>query len=88
VAASAEPEVTLPEPPATEAPAPEAAAPEEPAAAAEVAPPAKTVDDAQVFSIVHKVVLKMSPPALSPQMIEDIARRFADEITAELKSES
>ena len=30
----------------------------------------------------------MSPPALSPQMIEDIARRFADEIVAELRSES
>lgn len=67
------------------------------AAGAEVAPepepfappaPARTVDPEQVFSIVHKVVIKMSPPALSPQMIEDIARKFADEIIAELSSES
>ncbi|HET7840446.1 MAG TPA: response regulator [Terriglobia bacterium] len=91
-AAAAPPEIAQSEAPSSEAPAPEAVAapPEEPAAPApaEVAPRAKTVDEAQVFSIVHKVVLKMSPPALSPQMIEDIARRFADEITAELKSES
>jgi CheY-like chemotaxis protein len=51
-------------------------------------PSAPALDPEQVFSIVHKVVVKMSPPALSPQMIEDIARRFADEIVAELRSES
>ncbi len=84
---------------AAEPPAPEtetaAAPPEEPVAQAEPAPPpaevaapAATVDEAEIFSIVHKVVLKMSPPALSPLMIEDIARRCADEIVAELKSKS
>lgn len=70
---------------------------EEPAAVAEEAaapPPAegapaeKTIDEAQVSSIVHKVVVKMSPPALSQQTVEDLARQLADEIIAELKSES
>jgi CheY-like chemotaxis protein len=89
------PEVT---PPAVSAepPAPEvvAAPPEEPAAQAaptppaEVAPPAKVIDDAQVYAIVHKVVAKMSPSAFSPEFIENLARKFADEIAAELKSES
>ncbi len=59
-------------------------------AVTEPATPAREVprplDAAEIFSIVHKVVVKMSPPALSPQTVEDIARRFADEITAELNS--
>jgi CheY-like chemotaxis protein len=75
-------------PPEAAAEAPEAA-PEAAAPAPAAAPPAPAaLDPEQVFSIVHKVVLKMSPPALSPQMIEDIARRFTDEILAELGSES
>lgn len=51
-------------------------------------PPARTLDADQIFAIVHKVVVKMSPPALSPQMVEEMARKFADEITAEFDSES
>jgi len=54
------------------APAPEAAA-----------PPAPTLDAEQVYSIVHRVVMKMSPPAFPAQALEDMARRFTDEIVAE-----
>jgi CheY-like chemotaxis protein len=79
------PEVAAaPEPPAPE---PELA-PSPPQAAAPPPAPVAAIDPAQVFTIVHKVVVKMSPPALSPQMIEDIARKFADEIVAELSAES
>jgi CheY-like chemotaxis protein len=66
-----------------------AAVEEAPPAPEAVAPPpaaAKTLDEAQIFSIVHQVVVKMSPPALSPQVVEDIARRFADEVIQELNS--
>ncbi len=97
-AAAPEPEIAAPEreaaAPEAALPAPAAAAaaetPEAPpeAAAEPAAPAAAALDPEQVFSIVHKVVVKMSPPALSPQMIEDIARRFTDEILAELRSES
>ena len=55
-----------------------------------VAPPPaapKTLDAEQVFAIVHRVVVNMSPPALSAQIVEDIARRFADELIQELRSE-
>jgi CheY-like chemotaxis protein len=77
-----------PEPPASE----EAAAPLEltpPPEAASLAPaPSAAISAEQVYAIVHKVVAKMSPPAFPPQMIEDMARRFADEIAAELNSQS
>jgi len=55
-----------------------------------VAPPPaapKTLDAEQVFAIARRVVVNMSPPALSAQVVEDIARRFAEEITAELNSQ-
>lgn len=42
------------------------------------------LDSQLVYSIVHRVVVKMSPRALAPQAIEDMARKLADEITAEL----
>jgi CheY-like chemotaxis protein len=89
-AAVAEPEVGAPQPEVStlepSAPASPAEAPED--AAAPVAPAVTKLDPEQVFSIVHKVVVKMSPPALSPQMIEDIARKFADEIATEQGFES
>ena len=78
---SAEPEVA---PPATPEPEPEPAPEPEPPAA----PATKTLDAEEIYSIVHKVVVKMSPPALSPQMIEDMARKFADEIISDLNSKS
>jgi CheY-like chemotaxis protein len=88
-----EPEAAAPQP-GMAAPPPEPVAPAMEAAPppSEIAAPApaasSTFDPEELFLIVHKVVVKMSPPALSPQMIEDIARRFADEIAAELRSES
>lgn len=89
------PGVAEPRPEAV-APAPEAAPPltelaappDEPPAPASTGGPDTAIAPERVFTIVHKVVVKMSPPALSPQMVEDIARKFADEITAELNSES
>jgi CheY-like chemotaxis protein len=64
-----------------------AAGEEAPVAGESVAPPPaapNTLDAAQVFAIVHRVVVRMSPPALSPQIVEDIARRFTDELMQEL----
>ena len=96
--AEAPPEAAPPEPKpeaAAEAPEPKTAVPEAAAESPEVAPaeiaaaPAPAAPDPeQVFSIVHKVVASMSPPALTPQMIEDIARRLSDEILTDLRSES
>ena len=60
-----------------------AEAPVEPSSAAS-APAAQALDPAQVYSIVHRVVAKMSP-RLSAQSIEDMARNLSDEINAELK---
>ena len=52
--------------------------------AAETTP---ALDSALVQSIVQKVVARMSPPALSPHAIEEMAQRLADEIIAEINSE-
>ena len=45
---------------------------------------ARALDPAQVYSIVHRVVAKMSP-RMSAQSIEDMARNLSEEINAELK---
>ncbi len=47
----------------------------------------QALDPAQVFSIVHRVVAKMSP-RMSAQSIEDMARNLSEEINAEIKSAS
>jgi hypothetical protein len=47
---------------------------------------APTLDPDWVYWIVRSVVVKMSPPALSIETIEEIARTITDEITAELNS--
>jgi hypothetical protein len=52
-------------------------------AAEAVPPPAPALDADQVYSIVHRVVVKMSPPAFPPQAVEDMARKFTDEILSE-----
>jgi CheY-like chemotaxis protein len=41
-----------------------------------------------ICTIVRKVVLKMSPPALGSEVLEDITRRITSELTAELDSVS
>jgi CheY-like chemotaxis protein len=83
----AAPPAEAPEP-VLEAPAPpeEAPAPIEAAAPPPVAP--RIPDAETIYAIVHKVVVKMSPPALPSTVIESIARKVADEVTAELNSES
>ena len=72
-------EATAPEAP------PEAAPPEPPA---EVAPPAPAYDWGLIYTVVHKVVLRMSPPALPMEAVEEMARRLADEIATEISAES
>ena len=62
--------------PAATAPAPEVAAAPVPAAA---------IDANLIYGIVHRVVLKMAPPALPHQAVEDIVRQLADEIITELR---
>jgi CheY-like chemotaxis protein len=42
------------------------------------------LDYAFISSIVHKVVLCMSPPVLSPDMIQSLERKIIQEITSEL----
>ena len=48
-------------------------------------PPA--FDWEMLYSVVRKVVLKMSPPALGNEVIEELAREIADEIASELSDE-
>jgi hypothetical protein len=46
------------------------------------------IDPRLVYVIVHKVVVKMSPPVLSLEVVEELIRRLTAEITAELNAES
>jgi CheY-like chemotaxis protein len=78
------PQTVSPEPPSPE-PAP-GAAPSEPPA--EAAPPPPAYDWGLIYTVVHKVVVKMSPPALPTEVVEDMARRLADEIAAEISAET
>lgn len=48
----------------------------------------KKLESEMICAIVRKVVLKMSPPALGPEVVEDIVRRIAAELTAEFDSHS
>jgi hypothetical protein len=57
----------------------------EPAAAARHPTP---VDVDLIHSIVQKVVTKMSPPALSQGVLEDITQKISGEIIADLIAES
>ncbi|MGA3323658.1 MAG: response regulator [Terriglobia bacterium] len=82
------PSAPVEEAPATEMappePAPEATPPEPPA---EYAPPPPAYDWNLIYAVVHKVVVKMSPPALPMEAVEEMARRLADEIAMEISSE-
>ena len=40
------------------------------------------------YTVVHKTVVRMSPPALPAEMVEELARRLADEIATEICSET
>jgi len=50
-------------------------------------PPPPALDWGMLYSIVRKVVLKMSPPALRREAVEELARGIADEIASELSDE-
>lgn len=76
-----------------EAEAPAEAALEPSAEVAPEAPPpvpegTPLIDAQLVYSIVHRVVVKMSPPAFSASMIEEMARNLAEDVLAELQAES
>jgi len=49
--------------------------------------PPSTIDWDLLYLIVRKIVLKMSPPALSREAAEELARRLADETAFELSAE-
>ena len=102
VEAAPVPAASLESYPASEAAAQVQVAPEPTAAPPEVAeiPPAveheaaqpspapPAIDHQLIYSIVHKVVVRMSPPALPAHMIDQVARQLTDEISAELHAES
>jgi CheY-like chemotaxis protein len=64
---------------------PEVAAPE---AQADLGASPAVFDWGLFYTVVHKTVVKMSPPALPAEMVEELARRLADEIATEICSES
>jgi CheY-like chemotaxis protein len=51
-------------------------------------PASPTLDAKLIYTIVQKVVTRMSPRAVSSQAIDEMAGKMAEEITAELDSES
>ena len=60
----------------------------EPAAEVAAAPLPALDWDSFYYSIIRKVVVRMSPPVLPSEVIEKIARRLADEIAAEISPQS
>ena len=54
----------------------------------EAASPQPAFDWGLVYTVVHKVVLRMSPPAFPIEAVEEVARRLADEIASEIANES
>jgi CheY-like chemotaxis protein len=68
------------------APGEEAATPVE--AEPEIAPSGPVFDRNWIYSIVHRVVVKMSPPALPAATVEEMANRLTDEILADLNTEA
>ncbi len=72
----------------TEAPPDAIAAPPGPAREAFVAAaPVARLDADLIHTIIQKVVAKMSPPALPSNIVNDLAKKFADEIIGEIDSE-
>jgi len=82
------PPESLPPAPIEEEPAPESVAPESeapPAAAEEAAQGAAAVVDTElVHWIVHNVVVRMAPPALSTAQVEELIRQITDEMINDL----
>jgi CheY-like chemotaxis protein len=79
-----EPEVIAPEANSTAAELPVGS----PESTAEASAPPPAFDWAMFYSIVHKVVVKMSPPPLPAEAVEEMTRRLAEEIATEMISES
>ncbi|MGO8815497.1 MAG: response regulator [Terriglobia bacterium] len=79
-----EPEVIAPEANSTAAELPVGS----PENTAEASAPPPAFDWAMFYSIVHKVVVKMSPPPLPAEAVEEMTRRLAEEIATEMISES
>jgi CheY-like chemotaxis protein len=50
--------------------------------------PSPALDRAMIYTIVQKVVVRMSPPAIPAEALEGITRKLADEIASELGGES
>ncbi len=68
-------------------PAPVAAPPEAGGEAVVTGGRTPAPDETLIRSIIHQVVAKMSPPALPPYVIEEIANKFSEEIIAEITAE-
>jgi CheY-like chemotaxis protein len=85
LAEAAEGQVYIAPPEAEAAPSPEAGV-VQPGEAPES--PLSVINPEWVYVIVHKVVMKMAPPVLSPDVVGELIRVLTEEITAELNSES
>jgi len=82
---AAEGQVYIAPPEAEATPSPEAGV-VQPGEATE--PPTSAIKPEWVYVIVHKVVMKMAPPVLPADLVGELIRILAEEITAELNSES
>lgn len=83
------PAEVAPPPPSPPIEAPEAAVEEPPAPAPEPAPEVATtavaaVDTDLIYWIVHNVVVRMAPPALTTSAVEELIRQISDEMITEL----
>ena len=61
---------------------------EQPEPAPEVAAPQPAIDRELVLCIIEKVVLKMAPPMLTAEAVQEITKRLTEEIVAEISLES
>ena len=61
---------------------------EQPEPVPEVAAPQPAIDRELVLCIIEKVVLKMAPPMLTAEAVQEITKRLTEEIVAEISLES
>jgi hypothetical protein len=59
-----------------------------PEPASKVAAPHPALDQELVLCIIEKVVLKMAPPILTAEAVEEITKRLTEEIVTEISLES